>query len=205
MWRISEFDVRCSVNQKTRNPRIRRWLRLLYGLAILSTLPLAAGCSPELLVGGAIVGSVLYAHVNKDNLPSRRESVLHEPRTYYASGGRAARTYTASRPPRPGAESPWQDEKATVSPIVKGARAYRELRWEEAARILAGAIDSGQCTGSELGQAHTLLGAIAYQQGDSATAKRHFAEAHRRDRQLRPSPDLFPPQLIDFYKGASGP
>jgi tetratricopeptide (TPR) repeat protein len=171
----------------------------------VAMLPFAAGCSPGLLVGGAIVGSVLYAHANKDRLPTRREPVLHEPRTYYASPGSANRVYTASNPPVQRTEALSRHQAVTTSLIVEGARAYWEMRWEDAARILGRAIDTGAYTESELGQAHLLLGAMAYQQGDAETARRHFGQAHRHDPQLQLSPELFPPQLIDFYKDTSGP
>jgi hypothetical protein len=174
-------------------------------MIVVVTLPFAAGCSPELLVGGAIVGSVLYAHANKDRLPARREPILHEPRTYYANTGGANRVYTASNPPVQTTASRSEDRAVAPTPIMEGARAYRELRWDDAARVLGRAIDTGACTESELGQAHILLGAIAYQQGDAETARKHFTQAHQKDPQLELSPKLFPPQVIDFYQEASGP
>jgi Tfp pilus assembly protein PilF len=88
---------------------------------------------------------------------------------------------------------------------VEGARAYWELRWDDAARLLSGAIDAGACTQSELGQTHILLGAMAYQQGDAETARKHFIQAHRHDPQLQLSPELFPPQVIEFYQDSNGP
>jgi hypothetical protein len=69
---------------------------------------------------------------------------------------------------------------------------------------LGRAIDTGACTESELGQAHILLGAIAYQRGDPESARKHFLQAHRHDPQLQPSRDLFPPHLIEFYNAARG-
>jgi hypothetical protein len=172
---------------------------------VVVTLPFAAGCSPELLIGGAIVGSVLYAHANKNNLPARREPGFHEPRTYHANTAGGIRAYTASNPPVPRMQPSSNEQAVTASAIMEGAQAYRELRWEDAVRILGRAIDTGTCTESEGSQAHILLGAIAYQQGDAEAAKRHFVEAHRRDRQLEPSPRLFPPPLIEFYKTVNRP
>jgi len=205
MWHRNKSDCRCGTNPKAKPHRARRFFRLLYGVAVVVVLSFAAGCSPELLVGGAIAGSVLYAHMNKDNLPTRREPVLHAPRTYYANPGGANRVYTASNPPVQRTEPRSDDRAVTASPIMEGARAYRELRWEDAVRILGRVIDTGTCTRSELGQAHILLGAIAYQQGDAEAARRHFAQARWHDPQLEPSPHLFPPQLIEFYRAASGP
>jgi cobalamin biosynthesis protein CobD/CbiB len=78
------------------------------------------------------------------------------------------------------------------------------MRWEEAVGILHKAMGTGTCTDSDLNKAHILLGAMAYQQGDIEAARRHFGEAHRRDPQTVPSPELFPPPLIDFYRSAHG-
>lgn len=113
--------------------------------------------------------------------------------------------YTASNPPVQTTASRSEDRAVAPTPIMEGARAYRELRWDDAARVLGRAIDTGACTESELGQAHILLGAIAYQQGDAETARKHFTQAHQKDPQLELSPKLFPPQVIDFYQEASGP
>lgn len=195
-------ELRCRTDPKAEPRRTQGLPRLLCGMVVIFMLPFAAGCSPELLVGGAIVGSVLYAHANKGNLPPRTGPILHGPRTYYASQGAATRAYTASRPPAQAQPDNWT---VTASPILEGAQAYRELRWEDAVRILGRAINAGNCTESELGQAHILLGAIAYQQGDAEAARRHFVQARRHDPQLQPSAQLFPPQIIGFYKDVSGP
>jgi len=260
MWHTNKFDLRGGANPKAKPRRTRTILRLLCGAVVVAMLPLSAGCSPGLLIGGAIAGSVLYAHLNKDNLPpptERARSPVYQRPAYADSAGSGA-IYVASNPPiqkvqprpdyRPAvllsvpddalpdgrrttgyephshmdsrttvtsqaAEAPPAQEpkpppahqSATVSPIPEGARAYRELRWEDAVQVLGRAIDTGICTEAELSQAHVLLGAIAYQQGDAEAAKRHFVEAYRHDRQLEPSPQLFPPQLIDFFKTVNGP
>jgi len=99
---------------------------------------------------------------------------------------------------------PPNKQPAAVSPIVEGALAYREMRWDDAVRILTGAIDSGTCTDSERSKAHILLGATEYQQGNLQAARVHFMAAHRHDAHTQPSPRLFPPQLVNFYKTVNG-
>lgn len=205
MWHRNESDWRCRRDAEAGPRRTSKFMRLLCGAVVVGTLPWAAGCSPELLVGGAIVGSVLYAHANKDKLPTKREPVLHESRTYYPSPGVGGRVYMADNPPTQRTEGPSRSQALTTSPIVEGARAYWELRWDDAAKILGRVIDEGVCTEPELGQAHLLLGAMAYQQGDAEMARKHFIQAHRQDPQLELSPRLFPPQVIDFYQNARGP
>lgn len=91
-----------------------------------------------------------------------------------------------------------------ASAIKEGAQAYREMRWDDATRTLNRALGSGACTNPEQNQAHILLGAIEYQQGNPEAAKAHFTAAYRYDRDTSPSSQLFPPQLIDFYRTVNG-
>jgi tetratricopeptide (TPR) repeat protein len=91
-----------------------------------------------------------------------------------------------------------------ASAIKEGAQAYREMRWDDATGILNRALRSGTCTNPEQNQAHILLGAIEYQQGNPQAAKAHFVAACRYDRDTSPSSQLFPPQLIDFYRTVNG-
>jgi hypothetical protein len=78
------------------------------------------------------------------------------------------------------------------------------MRWEDAERFLTEAIVDGTCTDSELSTAHALLGAIEYQQGNARAARTHFVAAYRYDRQMQLSPEVFPPQLVEFYRTVNG-
>ncbi len=95
-------------------------------------------------------------------------------------------------------------QPATPSLVARGAIAYREMRWEDAERFLTEAIVDGTCTDSELSTAHALLGAIEYQQGNARAARTHFVAAYRYDRQMQLSPEVFPPQLVEFYRTVNG-
>jgi tetratricopeptide (TPR) repeat protein len=208
MSHTNESEFRGPAKSRARPRGTQRILPLLCGAILVVLLPCSGGCSsPGALVGGAIVGSILYAHLRQDSLSKRQETVPPpvSGRRTYAGSRRTMATYAASHPPAPRTEPPSSNQAVTASPLAEGALAYREVRWEDAVRVLNQAIDAGTCTGRELGQAHLLLGAIAYQQGDAEAARRHFVEAHRRDPQLALSPRLFPPQLIDFYQTIGGP
>ena len=78
------------------------------------------------------------------------------------------------------------------------------MRWDDATGVLSRALGSGMCTNPEQNQAHILLGAIEYQQGNPEAAMAHFVAAYRYDRNTSPSSQLFPPQLIDFYRMVNG-
>jgi tetratricopeptide (TPR) repeat protein len=79
------------------------------------------------------------------------------------------------------------------------------MRWDEAARVLQEAMATGTSRASDLNEAHILLGAMAYQQGNVEAAKKHFTEAYRCDPQKEPSPQLFPPQVVEFYRSVHAP
>ena len=101
---------------------------------------------------------------------------------------------TNSRPNASKSQSSW------ACPVTDGAQAYLQMRWEVAAELLQKAVDYDRCSDSDKSKAYATLGAIAYQTGDSRTARRYFAEAYKYDRQTRLSSELFPPHLVDFYK-----
>ena len=173
-------------------------------VVVVVCLPCLTGCSPSILVPGAIAGSVLYAHLNKDHLPARRNPMRRSPRPSL-SRRRATGATTVSHAPAREAASQSADRAVAPSPIVAGALAYRQLRWGDAVRLLTAAVDAANYSEPELAGAHVLLGAIAYQQGDAETARNHFIQARRHDPQLELSPQLFPPQLIDFYRNVRSP
>ena len=102
-------------------------------------------------------------------------------------------------PPRRAEPSPNRPPTA-ASAIMEGAQAYNEMRWDDATGVLNRALGSGTCTNPQRNQAHILLGAIEYQQGNPKAAKAHFVTAYQYDRSTSPSSQLFPPQLIEFYR-----
>jgi hypothetical protein len=180
-------------------------VNLLCVCVFVVTLGSTSGCSPSALLGGAIVGTVVYAHMSQGDLPNRREAErphAYSPRLPVDPIG-PSHMVALSSPP--GQRTKLEPNRQPVSPVIQGALAYRELRWKDAARILSRAIGAGTCKDSELGQAHILLGAIAYQQGDAEVARTHFVETHRHDPQLQPSPHLFAPPLIEFYRATIPP
>lgn len=186
-----------------------RNLRILCTTLALVTLPFSGGCSPELFVTTVIVAPVLYAHLNQGGPETRQDPArtrTDRPRihTSPASVNTVHAASSAQEPQAP--SSPAHTDMSsnrqldTISPVAQGALAYRQMQWDDAARILNEAMATGTCTDSEVSKAHVLLGAIEYQQGHLQATRIHFLTAYRHDRQTRPSPELFPPQLVDFYR-----
>jgi hypothetical protein len=89
------------------------------------------------------------------------------------------------------------------SQVVEAINAYKQLKWDDAFRILKTTINSDEISESCLYQAYFLLGAMEYQMGNIMAAQMFFVKAHQHDSSRSPSPELFPPQVIEFYKKAN--
>ncbi len=213
MWHTSESDCRGGANPGAKPPWTQRLLRFLCGVVVVATVPFASGCSPELYAATAIVVPLVYRHLNQGGPETTRDTArtrVDRPRIH-TTPVRASMVHTANgaqQPQTPGS-SVHQDrsasrQSATPSLVARGAWAYREMRWDDSVRILNEAIATGACSDSELSTAHILLGAIEYQQGNPQEARTHFVTAYRQDRWMQLSPEVFPPQLVDFYKTVNG-
>lgn len=98
--------------------------------------------------------------------------------------------------------TPSQSKKppAYTSPLTEAVQAYKEMQWDKAALLLNKAIDAERLSRSELCRAYILLGGMVYQNGSLSEAKQYFARAYRHDPAITPSLDIFPPQVLKFYK-----
>jgi hypothetical protein len=93
--------------------------------------------------------------------------------------------------------APIRDTEKTSDAML---RAYKELRWPEAARLGHAALDGGRLSTSDRFEAWFLLGAMAYQTGDLEQARSCFANAKELEGAAVPSNDLFPPPVLEFYR-----
>lgn len=182
----------------------RRVQSILCAAVLAATLPFASGCSPEIFAGGALVISLLSAHLKNSSSSARPpEPAISRPIQANPSQARASYANDMSGQSSPTAEQHTflQSERLTaqISPVVVALQAYRQMRWTEAARALNDAIEGNELSRSELCRAYTLLGAMEYQMGHTQTAWTYFAKAYQRDPEAMPSSELFPPQVIEFY------
>ena len=169
---------------------------------ILSTLPLVSGCGPELLIGGLLTLSAISAHMDKGSFPARRPDPMMRRRVQqrnlqnfltYHDKDKSSET----KPVKPAPSR--SDQAEHVSPVTEALHAYREMRWDQAGRILNNAIGMKGLSKSELSRAYIILGAMEYQTGRAEAAQEHFVKAHQHDSTSVPSSELFPPQMIEFY------
>jgi hypothetical protein len=157
-----------------------------------------------MFAGGALAISLLSAHLKNTNPPAKPpEPTISRPvqanpsqaRASYANDmsgqiGSAAERHTFS-----------QSERLTaqISPVTVALQAYRQMQWKVASRVLNDAIERKSLSNSELCRAYTLLGAMEYQMGRIQTAGAYFVKAYQHDPGAAPSPELFPPQVSEFY------
>ena len=191
-----------------RNWRVRAGRRIQSSVCVavlVATLPFASGCTPEMFAGGALAISLLSAHLKNTNPPAKppEPTVSRPARTVYLSQARASYANDMSGQSNP-ATNPHtfsQSERPPVqiSPVAEALQAYKQMQWKEASRVLSDAIERKDLSNSELCQAYTLLGAMEYQTGRLQAARTYFVKAYQHDPEAVPSPELFPPQVIEFY------
>jgi tetratricopeptide (TPR) repeat protein len=158
-----------------------------------------------MFAGGALAISLLSAHLNKDSLPVRPpEPTISRPvRPVYLSQARANYANDMSQQSNPATLhdtfSQSQPPPVQLSPVAEADQAYRQMQWKEASRVLNDAIERKGLSNPELCRAYTLLGAMEYQTGRLQAARTYFVKAYQYDPEAVPSPELFPPQVIEFY------
>jgi hypothetical protein len=86
------------------------------------------------------------------------------------------------------------------SAIAEALEQYRILEWDRADNLLTNSLEKGLLSTSEESNACVLLGAMAYQLGQIDQANTYFTKAHLLDPSAAPSSELFPPQVVEFYK-----
>ena len=146
------------------------------------------GCSPEAFAVGALAFRYWEVQVQKEReekirLARQQESIP-----------------IARQPEIVHAYIQQPDDRSTVQ---KANQAYRNLKWDESASLLKGAINRGELSRSDQCEAYILLGAIAYQQGQVNEAESYFTRALELDNKTVPSAELYPPQLIAFFKSVA--
>jgi len=159
------------------------WFTLAGTVTVISTL--FTGCSPAGFAASAILfryweGQVQKEKAEKIRLARQQESVPvpRKPET--------VRTFV-----------PLAEDKKTVE---KANQAYRDLNWDESTRLLNEALNRGELSRADEGEAYILLGSIAYQQGQVSEAESYFKKTLEIDNSVTPSAELYPPPLIEFYK-----
>jgi hypothetical protein len=84
--------------------------------------------------------------------------------------------------------------------IVTAWKAYLDVQWDKAGKSLIIKLRRGEVAQSDQWTAYILLGAMAYQEGRSDDALKYFTKASRQNSGKRPSTELFPPPMIEFYE-----
>jgi tetratricopeptide (TPR) repeat protein len=180
------MSVEISKKQNNKNRSIlsvTKNLQLLkFTIVIIGLTSFSSGCSPA---GFAVSAVLIKCYLNeqaKNNRPT-----IYQPRQ---------QPVIISQQPETIRPIPQFEDRKTVE---KANQAYRSLEWNESARLLTEAISRGELSNSDQGEAYILLGAMAYQQGQTKQAGEYFKQAAKLDSNIQPSSELFPPQVVKFY------
>jgi len=92
---------------------------------------------------------------------------------------------------------------AEPSALAEALEQYRIIEWDRAGNLLRKSLEKGLLSTSEKFNACVLLGAMAYQLGQIDQADTYFKKAHLLDPSATPSSELFPPQVVEFYKSVN--
>ena len=159
----------------------------LVGLITLVSTFLFNGCSPAGFAAGAVLIHYLDEQAKTKNskiYPSRPQES-----TVISQKPETARTFV--------------QQPENQKTVEKATQAYKDLKWDESARLLNEAINKGELSRSDQSEAYILLGAMAYQQGQLKEAESYFEKSSEIDSSVKPSAELYPPPLIEFYKYAA--
>jgi len=131
-----------------------RWLRRVLVVVLMASLPFAGtGCSPELVVGALIVASVVSATQSQRVVspptpnPPRVLAESSAPVTHTRPeqmNPLNRNTLEPPQPPRPGLSL------MPIEGVESALRAYKDLRWDQADRVLKRAISEQRLSASDM-------------------------------------------------------
>lgn len=156
--------------------------RSVIWILIIAVCISSNGCAPALMAGTVIAVNYI-AEVEKQNKKAEAAQ-----RTYLASRQKTLKTLD---PPK---------QISPESLIRESEIAYGAFQWDKAKRLLKEALEKKALSTSSQWKALILLGAMEYQDGNTNEARGYFREAHKQNSTMTPSSELFPPQMITFYK-----
>jgi TolA-binding protein len=173
-------------------------IRKLCFVIILSLSLMLAGCSEVLTVGAVFLGAAVIDQTTKlppkPSVPVVRAYVPPTPVQYNAP---VAVVYKPPEPQIPRAaayRSP--DYQAMRDQAVSS---YKDLSWNKSMAMFQELINENAPKDIQV-ESMVFLGAISYQNGNTDDAKNYFKHAKKLSPKLQPSPELFPPEMIKFYK-----
>lgn len=80
---------------------------------------------------------------------------------------------------------------------------YKALEWDRAEELFKKTLASRRPSDTDKCVVYIFLGAIAYQRGQVYKARRYFSKAYKKDSSKGPSPKIFSPPMIEFYKAVT--
>jgi len=185
----------------------RSFCSIVLWIVVSASCIICSGCHPAAFVAGAFLLDYLDDQVQNNNRLIDQQARKSPPKIVHFD----RKQYSQPVPDKPKTtSSPVPDRpKTTRSPvqqvtgsqiITKAIRSYDSLDWNEAERLFYQALEKNDISNFQKWKLWVFLGAIAYQQGNLSEAQSCFINAARQDSGKIPSSELFPPQMIKFYK-----
>lgn len=157
---------------------------MIWTLTIALCISLS-GCTPALLAGAVIA----LNYVSKEEEQNRRSIAAERKRNASVS-----RTQATHKP------SESKDQKTPERIIWESEIAYGTFQWDKARRLLKELLEREKLSKSLRCEALIILGAMEYQHGNTNQARNYFLKARKQSRTNEPSREMFPPQMLTFYK-----
>ena len=174
----------------------RSFCSIVLWVAVSASCIIYSGCHPAAFVAGAFVLDYLDDQVQKNNRRIDQQARNSSPKIVHFD----RQQYSQPVPDKPGTTRRPVQQLTGSQIIAKAIRTYESLDWNEAERLFYQALEKNDISSSLKWKLWVFLGAIAYQGGNLNEAQRCFINATRQDSEKIPSSELFPPQMIKFYK-----
>ena len=156
-------------------------------VAVISFSLMIAGCTEVLTVGAVVLGAAVIDAALTPQKPVPNNTPVA--RTYQPPMPQVARIETPTPPKEPDYQS--MRDRAVY--------AYQDINWDKSEAIFKEFINSNAPERMQV-ESFIFLGAISYQRGDTHSAENYFKQAKSINLMTFPSEEMFPPEMIKFYK-----
>lgn len=174
----------------------RSFCCIVLWVAVSASCIIYSGCHPAAFVAGAFLLDYLDDQVQKNNRLIDQQTRNSPPKIVHFD----RQQYSQPVPDKHRTTRSPVQQPTGSQVIAKAIRSYESLDWNEAKRLFYQALENNDISSSLKWKLWVFLGAIAYQEGNLNEAQKCFINVARQDSGKIPSSELFPPQMIEFYK-----
>lgn len=171
--------------------------RVFIILITIAVLLFTSGCNEGLMLSGIILANAMVEDIDK-KAKKTSSSQSYKPRqnTYT---NRSTSLYQHQNTKKPPDEKELKKQQLNKT-YQQGWDAYMELDWTRAYRLLENVIEDEYSDDDIKQNSCIILGGIEYQHGNIEKAYQYFKSAKTIDPRAVPSEDIFPPEMINYYR-----